>query len=533
MQLDLAQTPFSRYGSPLAFSLREGGLYLRSLHGRSPYVDLPDDLLRIDLLDDSGPVPFHIDATPARLRLESAAGVVEICLSAASVVRVRGQGVGMRLSVVGAPPASLTRRRADVWQIAYLALQVQVVILLIGGSVGGGEPGDPRQSPPGVLDIGVDAHTGLFECAVEQFEASWSVQPDAGSFDACLTTAESLWAARMRSLPAVPPAYEAAVEAAGYITWASILEPAGYLTRPALSGSLIDPGGADGWDLCIGALALALEHPRLAWDQLMVAFDHRHQTGVLPGRINDRVRDRLTYPPPVHGWALGWLMRHTDVVDAARLAEIYEPLCAWTQWWFDYADDDRDSVPQNSALIESPDLTACLIVQMDALSKAADRLNRPREARKWSSRATALLHRLFAHSWRGSGFATLESGTHAKVDPGEGLIPFVPLILAGRLPGEHRAMLLADLAGRWRAACGLDAPPSRPAPAPETLLIVDALAACGEADLAKEIARAFCDWAARHWLSDGDDGSSTQDITRSWIASTFIVLAHTYLEDPA
>jgi putative isomerase len=531
MRLDLAKVPFSRYGSPLAFSLREGGLYLRTLHGRSPYVDLSDELLRLDLLDGAEPVPFRVDATPARLRLESAAGVAEICIPEADRVRIRGQGAGLRLSVVGASPASLTRRRADVWQIAYPALEVQVVILLSGGSIVVGEPGDPRLSAPGVLDIGVDAHTGLFECTVEEFEAAWSMRDDAGSFDTCLSTAESLWAARMRSLPAVPPLYRAAVEAAGYITWASILEPAGYLTRPALSGSLIDPGGADAWDLCIGALALALEHPRLAWHQLMVAFDHQHPTGVLPGRINDRVRDRLAYPPPVHGWALGWLMRHTDVVDAARLEEIYGPLGAWTQWWFDYADDDRDSVPQNGALIESPDLAACLIAQMETLSDAADRLNRPREAQVWASRATALLHRLFDHSWRGDRFAALESGSHVEVDPGEGLIPFVPLVLAGRLPREHRAVLLADLAGRWRSACGLDA---RSAPSPETLLIVDALTLCGEADLAKEIARGFCDWAAGRWLSDGDDTpDGLLDLTRSWIASTLIVLAHTYLDAPA
>jgi putative isomerase len=530
MHLDLARIPFSRYGSRLAFSLREGGLYLRGLHGRSPYVNLSDELLRIDLLDGAEPVPFRVDATPARLRLESAAGDVEICMAAAGVVRVRGQGAGLRLSAVGAPPASLTHRRPDVWQIAYPALEVQVVILLSGGSVGGGEPGDSCQSPPGVLDFSVDAQSGVFECTIEQFEASWSMRDDAESFDTCLSTAESLWAARMRSLPAVPPVYQAAVEAAGYITWASILEPAGYLARPALCGSLIDPGGADAWDLCIGARALALEHPRLAWDQLMVAFDHQHPTGILPGRISDRVRDRLVYPPPVHGWALNWLMRHTDVVDAAHLEEIYEPLGAWTQWWFDYADDDRDSVPQNGALIESPDLAACLIAQMETLSDAANRLNRPCEARVWASRAMALLYRLFGHSWRGDHFAALESGTHVEVDPGDSLIPFVPLILAGRLPGEHRATLLADLAGRWWTACGLDAPPSRPAPAPETLLIVDALTACDEADLAREIARGFCDWAAHRWLSDGSD---TPDITRSWIASTFIVLAHTYLDDPA
>ena len=96
------------------------------------------------------------------------------------------------------------------------------------------------------------------------------------------------------------------------------------------------------WDNCFNAMAPCYGNPELAWDQFMIPVDHQDASGVFPDSVNDSIIHYSFCKPPIHGWALRWMMRRTDYIDEARLAEVYEPLGRWTQWWFDYRDDDHD-----------------------------------------------------------------------------------------------------------------------------------------------------------------------------------------------
>ena len=96
--------------------------------------------------------------------------------------------------------------------------------------------------------------------------------------------------------------------------------------------------------------------------------------------------------------------------------------------------------------LEGPDLSAYLVLQMDALAEVARRLVRPDEAAQWTQEADALLERLMRHSWRGDRFLAPRSDHHDDAPPqGESLLPFLPLVLGERLPAVARGPLIAGL----------------------------------------------------------------------------------------
>jgi len=99
--------------------------------------------------------------------------------------------------------------------------------------------------------------------------------------------------------------------------------------------------------------------------------------------------------PPIHGWALQWMMEHGGYSDAEHLAEAYEPISKWTEWYFRYRDTNGDGLPEynhgndsgwdNSTVmlsgipVETPDLDSFLILQMDALSVMARKLGKEQD----------------------------------------------------------------------------------------------------------------------------------------------------------
>jgi glycogen debranching enzyme len=315
------------------------------------------------------------------------------------------------------------------------------------------------------------------------------------------------------------------------------------------------------WDNCFNAMALIYRYPELAWDQFMILVDNQDTSGVFPDSVNNSVRYWSFCKPPIHGWALRRMMERTDYIDATQLAEVYEPLCRWTQWWFDHRDDDHDAIPQynhgndsgwdNGTVfevgppVEGPDLTAYIIIQMEVLADVADILGKTNESDSWKSRAKILLGLLHSHSWRGDRFVAPRSGDH-DVFESDCLLPFLPIVLGQRLRKEVLATLIAGLKeeGRFLTKHGLATESVKsplyqsdgywrgPIWAPSTMIIIDGLAAAGELEFARDLARKFCDMAARSGMAENYDaitGDGLRDRAYTWTSSVFLILAHEYL----
>jgi putative isomerase len=311
------------------------------------------------------------------------------------------------------------------------------------------------------------------------------------------------------------------------------------------------------WDHCFNAMALTGE-PASAVDQFMTMFDSQDTFGALPDSFNDAGASFNFVKPPIHGWTLSWMLERA-AFDETFLGDAYEAISRWTNWWFRHRDFDGDGFPQynhgndsgwdNSTAfrlfvpVESPDLLAFLIIQMETLADLADRLGLAADRQAWTAKSAALLSRLLEEFWIDGHFVARHAVTHELVGC-ESLLMYVPLVLGARLPGDIFETLADGLSrNSFLTAFGL-ATESTTSPlyesdgywrgpiwAPSTMLIVDGLVNGGRPELAKTIAQRFCGMVSRSGMAENFDaltGEGLRDRAYTWTASVFLVLASEY-----
>ncbi len=562
MNLDLRQVPFSRHGSYLAFShLREtdnrpSGLYLRTVHGDTVWMGT---LCRVELVRDGQPIPFTEIATPTVLRLESDAGYAEICIAEPKVIRVRGKGVGLRLSVGAGTYDNAIAAGGDRWQIVSFSNRIKLMLTPLAGRLAVDAPWAVDRSAHIVADFTPDPETGVAAGAIEEFLSTWTPRDYADDFETCVRRVDEAFQRWLDATPTTPLAYAPARALAAYINWSSVVAPEGHLRRPAMYMSKNWMTNVWSWDHCFNAMALVYHNPQLAWDQFMVMIDVQDAAGAFPDMVNDNQLSWSFRKPPIHGWALTRMMERADAIDNARLQEAYAPLCRWTEWWFTYHDDNRNGIPQynhgndsgwdNATVfhaaspVECPDLSAFLVLQMETLANVAQKLGKASDARAWKARADDLLAKMLAHFWQEDHFIARRSVDGAPI-AADSLLLSLPIVLGRRLPDAVLKPLIAGLK-RFITAHGLATEhPSSPhyipdgywrGPiwAPSTMLIIDGLRAAGEEELARDLSRKFCDMALRSGMAENYDaltGEGLRDRAYTWTSSVFLILAHEYLQ---
>jgi glycogen debranching enzyme len=307
------------------------------------------------------------------------------------------------------------------------------------------------------------------------------------------------------------------------------------------------------WDHCFNAIALTAS-PTLALDQFLTLFDHQDAYGALPDCIDDATISFNFAKPPVHGWT--WRkMTQRMAVDASQTLDVYRRLSRLADWWLLHRTTDaglphyrhgNDSGWDNGTAfrrvvpVESPDLCAFLVIQMDVLADLADDLGLGRESIDWRTKADRLLTQMTTRLWVDGRFVARGVIDQEPI-PSHSLMMYVPLVLGERLPDDiFRALsdgLLADgfltphgLAtesvesedytsdGYWRG----------PIWAPSTYLIHEGLADSGRPDLAETIARRFCDTIADAGMAENFDaltGQGLRDRAYTWTSSVFLLLA--------
>lgn len=569
MSFDLRRVPFSRFGSFMAFSHLaaepsvDEGLYLRTVHGGVAHRIL----FRVNVLDGDEPIPFVEEATPALLRLVTPKGAVEICMADPKVIRVRGNRVGLRLTREPLPTregwvydtvTQMGDRRCSVNVRAALR---QYMLTALHGELCVDAPWADLFNSHVQIDFRPTDQSG-FECAIEEYCSSWEPRAYAEPFEECVEAVESQFAQWEAEQATVTDDLSDARRMAAYVNWSSVVAPGGKLKRPTMYMSKNWMDNVWSWDHCFNALALVDNNPALAWDQFMVMFDVQDEFGALPDYINDVESVWNFCKPPIHGWALQRLLERTDAITGEHLAEAYGPLCRWTDWWLSYRDADGDGLPEyhhgndsgwdNSTVfahgvpVQSPDLAAFLVYQMDVLADVAARLGRSAEANHWRERADDLLAKMLAAFWRGDHFVARHVHTH-EVIPSESLLLFLPIVLGKRLPDDVIRHMVAGLKQANRLTPhGLATEPTDspyyqpdgywrgPIWAPSTMLIVDGLNAVGETALAQDLSRRFCAMAARSGMAENFDaltGEGLRDRAYSWTSSVFLLLARDTLSN--
>ncbi len=612
LELDLERVPFSRKGSYLAISWLDPsasdprakeGLYLRHLRagGKGP-------VFLLEPVANNKPVPYEIRATPTHLRLhayngEVPHGVIEFCFPFPNQLqfRILGSKLGLRLTMLTgsydhATPISICTQDPEhespenlkvAWEINSYTHSARFLLVPLQGELivdapwNGLECEHIEASFRTISTPGVEPKAeGVIQDYVAVIESLENGQPLAlgeGNPFQVLSWTESLkrvqedfdiWNTHCPSIESNPDLQKAR-SLASYITWSCVVEKEGFLPKPAMYMSKNWMANVWSWDHCFNAMALFYKNPALAWEQFCLFFDRQHPSGALPDYMNDKWASWNCCKPPIHGWTLKWMIERdeTGFLDRERFSQVYVPLVLWTEWWFKHRDYDMDGIPQynhgndsgwdNSTVffegvpVESPDLCAFLVIQMEVLSYIAMRLGREDERRMWLARAHTLLEKTLKHFWNEEEMqaALLKpQGTtwvHQRVKC-DSLLPHLAIVLGERLPDHVRKWIVSELEkpGNFLTPHGLatekitspryeaDGYWRGPIWAPSTMLIVDGLMRIGETALAQDIAQRFCYTAANSGMAENFEattGEALQDPAFTWTSSVYMILAHEYV----
>lgn len=580
MQFDLNEVPFSRFGSYMAlniFRAEDGSplLQLRTMHG----IGGARDIFQVVPLRDGAPAAYETVVTPSRLRLKvEGGGEIEFCFAEPDVLRVRGRGTSLRL-LTRDDAGYIFRAGENQWHLNATRTRMQHLLTGLRGRIHPVDPMDsprllrirvrqpskqPRGRPGVVVHFGPDAD-GCFEGAIEEMRTTPARDGLSDSFEQCAAAVRSEWSEWLETTPEMPERYAAAAELAMYVNWASVVAPSGMCRRPTMLMSKNVMNACWSWDHCFNAVALSYRNPDLAWDQLMVPFDHQDRYGALPDSVAAPGCGWGFCKPPIHGWALSKLMANPVLARTERLEDIYGPLCRWTDWWLNHRDYDGDGLPEyhhgndsgwdNSTAFAcgfpaaAPDLAGYLIVQMHVLGDVADRLERAEEAECWRRRAEEMSERLMDVLWHGHEFVTRQAFTGDCAREGDSLLNQMAIAAGKWLPAEARDAIAETVRpdGRFVTEYGpATESPRSPLYVPkgywqgpiwgsETTLLVDGLARAGYREQAKEIARRYCDMCvscgtfAENY--DALTGRPQCDTAYTWGSSAYLILAHELLPD--
>lgn len=551
---DLKHVPFSAAGSYLTLSRLARAsdvsetVRLRTVRGSA----LTRDILEVLALTPSGPSAGRAWMTPDELTIEAGPGSVRICFDGPRCISMRGDGVGifLRSETLG-PYDTLVALGEGEWRYLSYTAHSTIRIRVRAGSMRSLSTWDGVRT--GLVQLAGDPGTEIE--LIEEPEA-------AGPLDSIPANGEVPgFRDFLELMPACAERFAPARELAAYVMWSSLVEPSGFLGRPSILMSKNWMTNVWSWDNCFNALALE-NLPWLARHQYSSVFDHQTDDGRLPDYINDAFRSFSFVKPPIHGWTLR-RMHERGAVDERWLAEAYEQLARWTNWWLTARRFSKDSLPHyyhgndsgwdNSTVfsrgvpVESPDLASFLVLQMDALSDFAATLGREEQSEDWAHRSQHLLDMLLDRFWVGDRFTARRLEDGAVIDSSS-LLTRLPVVLGDRLPDDVFCALADQISSDdFLTANGLSTESIHsisyesdgywrgPIWAPSTMLIVDGLSAGGASTLAARIADAFCENVARSGMAENFDalsGRGLRDRAYSWTASVFLILASQYV-DPA
>jgi len=558
IKLDIRKIPFSRFGSYLSVSdttefqapFRQEGIFLRTLHegGKSAF--------RIQLVKDQAPVPFTASATPTLLTLSGGGGTVEICFQGPDRLRFRGSGVTLRLTTTGGwtVPYPGSRSEVNTGAMKYMLFPIKGHLKTSTTLTGDHSP---------ILNLSGTSGVEAFETELDAYTSVWQAHAADGTFEEAKLAERVAYSKWLTTMPAVDPALRSGAEVAAYVNWESVVSPSGNLKRPAMLMSKNWMGSVWSWDQTFNAMATTLSDPELAWDQFLLPIDAQDPLGGFPDKWDADAIAWEFSKPPVHGWALAWMIDHGHFGDVAHLSQVYEPLEKWTDWYFRYRDSNGNGLPEyrhgnesgwdNSTVmiggtpVESPDLSTYLILQMETLSDMASRLGRPAEALKWKQRSAQLLARMLARFWTGNEFVAFSVVDNTKIHS-DSLLLTMPILLGNRLPPEVRSALVKDLMKRSaESAFGLPSEPPNspfyqadgywrgPIWAPSTMIIVEGLDRMGEHDFADSLRRKFSEMAQRSGMAENFDaltGTSLRDPAYTWTSSVYLLFANELATHP-
>lgn len=397
---------------------------------------------------------------------------------------------------------------------------------------------------------------GGWEIAIEEFDTSRAPFSASTSFDDAVAEVTAEFAGFATRLAPwagdddVPAGTRAASRLAAYVLWSATVAPAGFLRRESVLMSKHWMDKVWSWDHCFTAIALASADPDLALDQFLAPFDHQDATGALPDSIAHSERLYNFVKPPIHGWALDRLRVEGVVLSEADRLDVYDKLARWTRFWLDerrlpggalahyqHGNDsgwDNATAFDRTRLVESPDLAAFLLLQLDELVRLAQETGH--DPAPWLAERERLAAGL-ADLWRGDGYVA-RGVADGRDEERTSLLPALAVAAGDRLPTAARAALAHGVTAfltEWGPATERPDSPHYesdgywrgPIWAPSTMLLEDGLRRAGHPALADDISSRFrrlCEQGGFAENFDALTGEGLRDRAYTWTAAVYLTL---------
>jgi glycogen debranching enzyme len=554
-QFDVREIPFSIRGSWLDLSPVVGlHTHRDDIHLVSHQTGIHGVLALVPQLEGAR-VETRLSATPSVLRWRHPHGRIEATFDGVDAVRLRGTDLGLRIEDAAGGLTPFTGSylfvepgtESAVFTSYESGRRYRVTALLGALSVEG-------DGVLGAATRAVGVVGDRWEVAIEEITAARAPYRAARSFDVIVAENAAAFGAYLDALAPWRSSRTPGAPLAAYVLWSATVRPLGFLGRESILMSKHWMDKVWSWDHAFNALALAEGLPANALDQFLAPFDHQDETGAPPDSVTHSEVLYNFVKPPIHGWALAKLRaRLATALTRAELLDVYGRLSRWTRFWLDhrrieghvlpYYQHGNDSGWDNSTtfdrdrLIESPDLAAFLVVQLDELSSLADELGTS-DAGGWAAERDAVLAALLDELWDGTDFVAVGAVTR-RPSTSTSLLNLLPIVAAQRLPRAVRERLATRIAehltefgpateipgtehyesdGYWRG----------PIWAPSTVLIESGLRAGGFTELADRVSESFRRLCERSGFAENFDavtGEGLRDRAYSWTASAYLLLA--------
>lgn len=553
---DIREIPFSRRGSWLdispvvALHTVRDDLHLVS-HQSGMYAVLAFEPQRRGRRLEG----VRTEATASVLRWAVQDGAIEAAFEDESTVRLRGRSIDLRI-------AEATRELTPFTGIYFFRDPIDDSAVFTSYETGRryritalrGTMTSSGAESLGAGERAVLVAGDEWEVAIEEYDTARPSYTPVRSFDEIAAAVAAEFDEYVERIASWRSERSPAASAACYVLWSATVSPRGFLQRESIFMSKHWMDKVWSWDHCFNALALAPGLPEEAVDQFRIVFDFQDPAGALPDSVTHSEVLYNFVKPPIHGWALRRLRATlSDPLGPEALGEIYESLARWTRFWLDsrripghalpHYQHGNDSGWDNSTafdrdrVIESPDLAAFLVTQLDVLADLADELGCSEDAEGWRAEGRATLAGLLG-LWDGDGFVARAAKT-GRAGKKSSLLTALPIVASDHLPEQINQLLakrisqhltefgpatqLVDSAeyepdGYWRG----------PIWAPSTAIVEDGLRRAGQIELADRISRRFrrlCEQSGFAENFDALTGRGLRDRAYTWTASCYLILA--------
>jgi len=305
-------------------------------------------------------------------------------------------------------------------------------------------------------------------------------------------------------------------------------------------------------------VALAPGRTDAAIDQFLAPFDHQDECGALPDSVTHSEILYNYVKPPIHGWALQRVRATaTRELTVEELGRIHDCLARWSRFWLDsrrraghvlpYYQHGNDSGWDNSTtfdvdrVIESPDLAAFLVLQLDVLADLSDELGRP--STEWRENGDLVIRALLDQLWTGTEFIAV-GALSGRPSTATSLLNLLPLVLGDRLPHDVRSMMAGRLQDHLTTHGLATEPVSSPryeadgywrGPiwAPSTAIVEDGLRRSGFEALADVVSarfRGLCESSGFAENFDAGTGAGLRDRAYTWTAAVYLLFAAAHVQ---